>query len=115
MDTKERTTHLASVSLVSMVFAQCVTFFTGATAGAPRRARRVILLRFSTPVWAVSELEDSRMKRIAVFVLGVLGFSPGAFAQGGGGTPAPPPPLSPGASQEDVDKALLAAPANLKD
>src|SRR5262249_5000672 len=26
-----------------------------------------------------------------------------------------PPPLEPGASQEDVDKALLAAPANLKD
>ena len=31
------------------------------------------------------------------------------------GAPPPPPPLSPGASQADVDKALLAAPANLKD
>jgi len=55
------------------------------------------------------------MKRIAVFVLGVLAVSTGAFAQGGRGTPAPPPPLSPGASQADVDKALMAAPANLKD
>jgi len=30
------------------------------------------------------------------------------------GAPAPPQPLEPGASQADVDKALLAAPGNLK-
>jgi hypothetical protein len=54
------------------------------------------------------------MKRTALFVLGVLAMSIGAFAQGREGPP-PPPPLQPGASQADVDKALLAAPANLKD
>ena len=36
-----------------------------------------------------------------------------ALAQGRG-APAPPPPLEAGASQADVDKALLAAPGNLK-
>jgi hypothetical protein len=35
-------------------------------------------------------------------------------AQQRGGPPPPPPPLEPGASQADVDKALLAAPGNLK-
>src|SRR5205085_4085290 len=35
-----------------------------------------------------------------------------AFAQRG--APAPPQPLEAGASQAEVDKALLAAPANLK-
>lgn len=56
------------------------------------------------------------MKRIALFVLGVLVVSTGAFAQGrdGRGAPAPPPPLEPGASQSDVDKALLALPENLR-
>ena len=57
------------------------------------------------------------MKRIALCVLVVMAVSTSALAQGreGRGAPAPPPPLEPGASQTDVDKALLAAPANLKD
>jgi hypothetical protein len=56
------------------------------------------------------------MKRIAVFI-GVVAVSASALAQerGGRAAPAPPPPLEPGASQADVDKALLAAPAQLKD
>jgi hypothetical protein len=56
------------------------------------------------------------MKRTALIVLGVVAVSAGMFAQapGGRGAPAPPPALEPGASQADVDKALLAAPANLK-
>jgi hypothetical protein len=40
------------------------------------------------------------MKRIALFVLGVVAVSAGAFAQ---------------APQADIDKALLAAPANLRE
>ena len=55
------------------------------------------------------------MKRIALLILGVMAVSTGAQAQGRGGAPPPPPPLAPGASQGDVDKALLAAPANMKD
>ena len=56
------------------------------------------------------------MKRIALFVIAVMAVSTIGLAQAGGGrgAPAPPPPLEPGASQADVDKALLAAPANLK-
>src|SRR5712675_423604 len=42
----------------------------------------------------------SRMKRIALFVLGVMAVSTGAFAQG---------PTDP------IEKALSAAPANLRD
>jgi hypothetical protein len=53
------------------------------------------------------------MKRI-VLALGVLALSTSLLAQGRG-APAPPPPLEPGASQADVDRALLAAPANLRD
>ena len=57
------------------------------------------------------------MKRIAVVILGVVVVSVSALAQapGGRGAPAPPPALEPGASQADVDTALFAAPANLKD
>jgi hypothetical protein len=57
------------------------------------------------------------MKRIALFILVVLGVSASAFAQAREGRGAPaPPPLEPGASQADVDKAVLAAPAaNLRD
>jgi hypothetical protein len=56
------------------------------------------------------------MKRIALLAFAVIIVSAGvAGAQEGRGTPPPPPPLSPGASQADVDKALLAAPANLRD
>ena len=54
------------------------------------------------------------MKRIAAVALGVLAISGGVFAQEGRGAAPPPPPLQPGASQADVDKALLAAPANLQ-
>jgi hypothetical protein len=54
------------------------------------------------------------MKRTLI-VLGVLMLSASVLAQGGRGAPAPPPPLEPGASQADVDKALLAAPPNLRD
>jgi hypothetical protein len=58
------------------------------------------------------------MKRMIPILLGILAVSTGALAQGreGRGAPAPPPSLEPGASQADVDKALLAAPAaNLRD
>ena len=57
------------------------------------------------------------MKRIALLILVVVVGSISMFAQapGGRGAPAPPPPLEPGASQADVDRALLAAPGNLKD
>ena len=50
-------------------------------------------------------------------VIGLLALSTGVLGQGRGrGTPPPPPPpLEPGASQTDVDTALLAAPANLRD
>jgi hypothetical protein len=57
------------------------------------------------------------MKRAALLVLGVVAISTGVLAQergGRGGPPAPPPPLEPGASQAEVDTALLAAPANLR-
>lgn len=57
------------------------------------------------------------MKRIALVVFAVATVSTGVLAQEGrrGAPPPPPPALSPGASQADVDKALLAAPANLRD
>jgi len=56
------------------------------------------------------------MKRTVPFVLGLLALAAPAFAQGGrgGGAPAAPIALEAGASQADVDKALLAAPAPLK-
>ena len=53
------------------------------------------------------------MKRMVLSVIGVLAISTSALAQGRG-APAPPPPLEPGASQADVDKALVAAPGNLR-
>jgi len=55
------------------------------------------------------------MKRF-VFALTLLALTAPAFAQGGrgGGAPAAPIALEPGASQADVDKALLAAPDPLK-
>jgi len=55
------------------------------------------------------------MKRIGLLILGVMAVSTGALAQGQAGRGAPPPPLEPGAAQAEVDKALLAAPANLRD
>jgi hypothetical protein len=53
------------------------------------------------------------MKRISLLVLSVVAVSTAAFAQGRG-APAPPPALEAGASQADVDKALGAAPDQLK-
>ena len=55
------------------------------------------------------------MKRIVSTAFGVLALSAGVvFAQGPGRAAAPPPPLEAGASQADVDKALTAAPDQLK-
>ncbi|MBM3817615.1 MAG: hypothetical protein FJW14_01165 [Acidimicrobiia bacterium] len=51
------------------------------------------------------------MSRTFVLSVAMLVLSASAFAQQVTGTP---PPLEPGASQADVDKALLAAPANLR-
>ena len=55
------------------------------------------------------------MKRMALVFLSVLTVSAAVLAQGQGGgrAPAAPPALEPGASQADVDKALLAAPAQV--
>jgi hypothetical protein len=50
------------------------------------------------------------MKRTALIVATVFTASAIAFAQGRG-APLPPPPLEAGASQADVDAALVAAPA----
>ena len=54
------------------------------------------------------------MNRTLWLCLAVLSLSTSAAAQGGRGG-APPPALEAGASQADVDKALLAAPAQLRD
>ena len=54
------------------------------------------------------------MKRMIMIALGTLMVSASVMAQRGG-PPPPPPPLEPGASQADVDAALVAAPGNLKD
>src|SRR5215207_5749947 len=53
------------------------------------------------------------MKRILVMTLGLLAVSTSVFAQGRG-APVPPPPLEAGASQAEVDKAVLAAPENTR-
>jgi hypothetical protein len=50
---------------------------------------------------------------MAVMVLGVVATSAFVLAQGRG-RPAPPAPLEPGATQAEVDTALLAAPMNLR-
>ena len=52
------------------------------------------------------------MKRIALLAVCALAVSTSAFAQRG--APAPAAALEPGAAQADVDKALTAAPDNLK-
>jgi hypothetical protein len=54
------------------------------------------------------------MRQIALLILIVVTVSPRALAQGGRGAPAPPAPLEPGASQADVDKALLPLSENLR-
>jgi hypothetical protein len=53
------------------------------------------------------------MKRAALIVLGIAAASAAVLAQGRG-APAPPAPLEPGATQAEVDTALLALPANLR-
>ena len=50
------------------------------------------------------------MTRTTLMAIGILAVSVVSFAQGQ--PPAPPPPLEPGASQADVDKAVIAAPEN---
>ena len=56
------------------------------------------------------------MKRIIPIVLMAVAISINVLAQGGRrGAPPPPSPLEPGASQADVDKALIAAPVALRD
>jgi hypothetical protein len=56
------------------------------------------------------------MKRIVPILLMAAAVSFTVRAQGGRRGAAPPPsPLEPGAAQADVDKALLAAPAALRD
>jgi hypothetical protein len=52
------------------------------------------------------------MKRMATIVVTLMAASVIVMAQQRGGPPPPPPPLEPGASQADVDRALLAMPAN---
>jgi hypothetical protein len=52
------------------------------------------------------------MKRASLILIGILAATIVSFAQGGAAPP--PPPLEPGASQADVDKALVASPASQK-
>ena len=55
------------------------------------------------------------MKRTALFVIGLMAISIASFAQGRADRDAPPPPLEPGASQADVDTALMGAPGSQRD
>lgn len=58
------------------------------------------------------------MKRTALFVIGIMAMAIASLAQapaGRGTPPPPPPPLEAGASQADVDKALIAAPSSQRD
>jgi hypothetical protein len=57
------------------------------------------------------------MKRTALFLIGIMAIAIAALAQGGAGrgAAAPAPALEPGASQADVDKALIAAPSGQRD
>jgi hypothetical protein len=55
------------------------------------------------------------MTRTALIVFAVASLSTGALSGQRGATPPPPPPLEPGASQADVDKALVAAPSGQRD
>ena len=58
------------------------------------------------------------MTRSALLFIAVVALSAAAYGQGRmgrGAPPAPPAPLEPGASQADVDKALVAAPAAARD
>src|SRR5947208_542068 len=60
-----------------------------------------------------TETGGLRMKRTSVIVFTVFAASAIVMAQGRG-APAPPQALEAGASQAEVDRALLAAPANLR-
>src|SRR5919108_4352191 len=56
------------------------------------------------------------MKRTALFIIGIMAIAVVSLAQGGAGRSASAPPsLEPGASQSDVDKALIAAPGSQRD
>src|SRR5262245_21318656 len=55
------------------------------------------------------------MKRIVVIAIAVVTLTAVSLAQRRGEPPPPPPPLEPGASQADVDTALMAAPPQSKD
>src|SRR5438093_11962507 len=55
------------------------------------------------------------MKRIVLLAVAVVTMTAGSLAQRRGEPPPPPPRREPGASQAYVDKALVAAPASLKD
>jgi len=55
------------------------------------------------------------MKRSALLLIGVFAVSVSVLAEQRGAPPPPPPPLEPGASQADVDKALIAAPSAQRD
>ncbi len=55
------------------------------------------------------------MKLTMSIVFVALAVSTSMLAQGGRRATQPPSPLEPGASQADVDKALIAAPAALRD
>ena len=55
------------------------------------------------------------MKHIALFVVGIVAVSTVSLAQDRGRSASPPPPLEPGASQADVDTALIAAPGRQRD
>ena len=63
---------------------------------------------------ASSHLGGPKMKRIIPIVLVATAVSITVWAQGGRRGAPPPSPLEPGASQADVDKALIAAPAALR-
>lgn len=54
------------------------------------------------------------MKRFGCVALAMVLATSAIGAQGPGGAPAAPPPLEPGASQADVDRAVLAAPLQLR-
>src|SRR5579864_20542 len=55
------------------------------------------------------------MKRIVVLAVGIVIAAAASSLAQRAGRGEPPPPLEAGASQKDVDTALLAAPASLRD
>lgn len=55
------------------------------------------------------------MRRTTLLVIGFLAIAIASLAQGRGGQAPPPPPLEPGASQAEVDTALMAAPSSQRD